>query len=279
MELYLTKGLEMNINDVLLGDSVELMKQLPDKIIDLVVTSPPYDMARKYEGNVADSYTFEKFQEQAKELYRVMKKGGVIIWVVGDQTKNGSESGTSFKQALYFKEIGFKLYDTMIYRKNYYVPLTHRRYEQAFEYMFVLTKGKPNTFNGIREKCSYSGVKQPTEWNAEASNDTGCRLRKREGGYITKETKLRSNIWNYSPGKRLETDNIANKHPAIFPYELARDHILSWSNEGDLVFDPMCGSGTTLIMAKQNKRNYLGMDIIDTYVDICKERLERITND
>ena len=211
----------MDLNKVLYGNSVDVMKTFPDNLVDMTITSPPYDSMRRYEGG---SYDFEMFKGQAEQLYRITKEGGVVVWVVRDGTKNGSESGTSFKQALYFMECGFKLYDTMIYAKNYFVPLTHRRYEQQFEYMFVFSKGRPKTFNGLREKCGYEGTKQPTEWNAAASDDN-CALRKRVGGYVTKATKLRPNIWWYSPGKRLESDNVANKHPAIFPWDLARDQI------------------------------------------------------
>lgn len=257
----------MKINDILHGDSIELMKDIPRDFVDLTITSPPYEEVRNYEGH---NYEFEDFQKQAVELFRITKHGGVVVWVVRDQTKNGTESGNSFKQALWFMNVGFNLHDTMIYAKNYYVPLTHKRYEQAFEYMFVFSKGKPKTFNGLREKCSFEGALQPTEWNA-ASSDDKCALRKRKGGYITKSTRLKSNIWYYSPGKR--RDEIGNQHPAIFPYELARDHVLTWSNPDDLVFDPMAGSGTTLLMAKEAGRNFLGIDIVENYVKIGKERL------
>ncbi|MDD4805021.1 MAG: site-specific DNA-methyltransferase [Candidatus Pacebacteria bacterium] len=257
----------MKVNQVLHGNSIEVMKSIPREFVDLTVTSPPYGTVRNYTGN---NYSFDDFKHQVKELFRITKRGGVVVWVVRDQTENGSESGDSFRQALYFMECGFNLHDTMIYAKNYYVPLTHNRYEQAFEYMFVFSKGKPTTFNGLREKCSYEGAVQPTEWNA-ASSDDKCALRKRKGGYVTKSSKLKSNIWYYSPGKRL--DEIGNQHPAIFPYELAQDHINTWTNSGDLVFDPMCGSGTTLVMAKELGRNFLGIDIVDKYVAISKERL------
>jgi DNA modification methylase len=163
----------------------------------------------------------------------------------------------------------------MIYAKNYYVPLTHNRYEQAFEYMFVFSKGKPKTFNGLREKCSYEGTLQPTEWNA-ASSDDKCALRKRKGGYVTKPTRLKSNIWYYSPGKRM--DELGNRHPAIFPYELARDHILTWSNDGDVVLDLMAGSGTVGLVAYENNRNFILMEIVEKYCNIIKERFKKLYN-
>ena len=139
------------------GDCLEIMKEIPDGSVDLTVTSPPYDNLRTYNGNISQ-WSFAKFQGIAKELYRVTKQGGVVVWVVGDATVKGSETGTSFRQALYFKEIGFNLHDTMIYRKLNPIPLTHNRYEQAFEYMFILSKGKPNTFNPIKIPCKTAGT-------------------------------------------------------------------------------------------------------------------------
>jgi DNA modification methylase len=131
------------VNKIICGDCLEVMKKIPDGSVDLVLTSPPYDNLRTYNG-----YNFD-FEGIAKELHRVTKDGGVIVWVVGDATIKGSETGTSFKQALYFKEIGFNLHDTMIYHKNNYPPLTHNRYEQCFEYMFVFSKRYLKSFNPI----------------------------------------------------------------------------------------------------------------------------------
>jgi len=141
----------MEINKIYNEDCLDTMKHMPDNFIDLVVTSPPYDKLRDYKG-----FTFD-FENIAKELYRVTKQGGVVVWVVADATVNGSETGTSFKQALYFKEIGFNLHDTMIYYR-WSGPLTHRRYEQEFEYMFILVKGKLETFNPIMIDCKYYGI-------------------------------------------------------------------------------------------------------------------------
>lgn len=116
----------ININTIYNEDCLATMRKMPDNYVDLTVTSPPYDNMRKY-----DNFSFD-FHSVAQELYRITQQGGVVVWVVGDQTKNGSESGTSFKQALYFKEtVGFKLYDTMIYRKSNPTPLNHKGYAQA----------------------------------------------------------------------------------------------------------------------------------------------------
>ena len=251
----------MEINKIYNEDCLITMKNMPDNFIDLVVTSPPYDNLRKYNGFVFD------FQNIAKELYRVIKIGGVVVWVVGDQTIKGSESGTSFKQALYFKEVGFNLHDTMIYAKNNPVPLTHNRYEQAFEYMFILSKGKPKTFNPIKEGSKNLGkVINRNRTSRKYDNDS---IRFREELTIIKNTKIKTNIWWYPVGSGKN-----NKHPAVFPEQLANDHIISWSNPGDLVYDPFMGSGTTAKMAILNNRNYIGSEISTEYCEITEKRIE-----
>lgn len=254
----------MELNQVICGDCLEVMKDIPDNYIDLTVTSPPYDNLRKYNG-----YTFN-FEEIAKELYRVTKQGGIVVWVVGDATINGSETGTSFRQALYFKEIGFNLHDTMIWAKTK-MPQNHNRYEQGFEYVFVFSKGKPNTFNGIRDKKN-------TEAGATAHasyRDKDGNVKKTSSFNKTKiaDFGLRTNVWFINPAL---SSNNRNGHPAPFPEQLANDHILSWSNEGDTVLDPMCGSGTTCKMAKLNNRNYIGIDISQDYCDIAKQRIKNL---
>ncbi len=256
----------LDLNKVYCGDCLEVMKDIDDKSIDLVVTSPPYGTLRDYEG-----YDFN-FEVIANELYRVIKIGGVVVWVVGDQTIDGSESGESFRQALYFKEICFNLHDTMIYEKINYIPLTHNRYEQCFEYMFVFSKGKPKTFNPIRiDKENFKRRIDKTFHR----NSTGDSKKKEYIRY--KKIKLKNNIWSYATGKSNSTSfNKAFNHPAIFPEKLATDHITSWSNQGDIILDPMCGSGTTCAMAQEAGRKYIGIDVSQKYVDIAKERLRRV---
>ena len=235
------------------------MKGMTENSIDLTVTSPPYDNLRTYNG-----FTFD-FEGITRELYRITKVGGVVVWVVGDATIKGSETGTSFKQALYFKEIGFNLHDTMIYQKST-PPLTHNRYEQNFEYMFVFSKGKPNTFNGIKVPRKYKDNRKDKAFGK--NNDDSI-----DRGYSTQnKSVLKTNVWNIFAGGG-SSDKIASEHPAIFPEKLAEDHILSWSNEGDTVLDPMAGSGTTLKMAKKNNRNYIGIEISKEYIDIINKRL------
>ena len=252
----------LDLNKIYCGTCAEVMKGLDDNSVDLTVTSPPYDNLRLYNG-----YEFD-FEAIAQELFRVTKKGGVVIWVVGDQTKKGSESGTSFRQALYFKEIGFNLHDTMIYEKIS-PPLTHNRYEQYFEFMFVFSKGHLVTFNPIMLNKIW---KDNRDFKAIRREKDGSQ----DMGFAGKgETKIKGNIWRYNiGGGHSASDKIAFKHPAIFPEQLAYDHIISWSNAGDLVLDPMCGSGTTCKEAMLLKRNYIGIDCSEEYVKLSEERIQ-----
>jgi len=251
------------INKIICGNCLEVMSDIPDKSIDLTITSPPYDNLRDYKGYVFD------FESIAKELYRITKIGGVVVWVVGDATINGSETGTSFRQALYFKEIGFNLHDTMIYAKENYVPLTHNRYEQQFEYMFIFSKEKPKTFNPIMRDNIWKGNK-----TGGTFRHNGNDLEAKHTKGVVKDKSIRPNIWWYKVGKyKTSTDLISFKHPATFPEQLAQDHIMSWSNKNDLILDPMCGSGTTCKMAKLNNRKYIGIEISPEYCDIARKRV------
>ena len=255
------------------NDCLEVMRSLNDNFIDLTVTSPPYDNLRNYNGNISQ-WSFEKFQEIAKKLYRITKEGGVVVWVVGDATINGSETGTSFKQALYFKEVGFRLHDTMIYSKNS-LPMNHNRYEQDFEYMFVLSKGKPKTFNPIKIPCKYP--EKPTARQNSYFSETDEKNRKARSLKKRKPVgteKIKGNIWYFTTGKNHSTmDDIAFRHPAIFPEQLANDHIISWSNPNDVIFDPFMGSGTTGKMALLNGRSFIGSELDKGYFEISKERI------
>ena len=254
------------LNNIIWGDCLRVMEGLPDKSIDLTVTSPPYDNLRKYEG-----YAFDH-EPAIRQLFRITKDGGVLVWIVADATINGSETGTSFQQALYAKHCGFNLHDTMIWRKTKPLPLTHRRYEQAFEYMFVFSKGTPSVFNGLREPCKRTGEKNHTTHRRGGHNDD--RLERASGfGRPVNPTRLRYNVWDCAtsqPGRDYT-------HPAIFPIELARDHISSWSNPGDLVLDPFLGSGTTAVSAKELGRHFIGIEISPKYIAIARSRLASTT--
>ena len=210
----------MNKYEILNGDCLEKMLNIPDSYVDLTVTSPPYDNLRIY-GGAIEGWSFNKFKEIAKQLYRVTKEGGVVVWVVGDATVNGSETGTSFKQALYFMECGFSLHDTMIYEKINPIPQNHNRYEQCFEYMFVFSKGKPRTFNPIKEETKNAG--KTFDWgNRKTEMDVNqCRRHRSSEGRVVKKYKIKRNIFRYSVGGG------KTGHPAVFPEALAQDHILS----------------------------------------------------
>lgn len=256
------------LNTIIEGNCVEVMKNFDEGIIDLTVTSPPYDNLRSYKG-----YTFP-FEEIVSELYRITADGGIVVWVVNDATIDGSETGTSFKQALKFMEIGFKLHDTMIFQKTNPIPQIYRkRYNGIFEYMFVFVKGKcPKTHNPIMVDCLHAGL----ELNGTTYKNFSKGEQKREKlANPVKNQKIKGNIWEYVVGKRQE-DQEAKGHPAPFPCELVRDHIRSWTNQGDVVFDPMSGSGTTARVAVEMGRNYIGIDISHEYCEIARERIKQI---
>jgi DNA modification methylase len=248
-------------------DCMEYMKTLPDDYIDLTVTSPPYDNLRTYNGNI-DQWSFEKFQAIAKDLFRITKDGGVVVWVVGDATVKGSETGTSFRQALWFKNCGFNLHDTMIYQKDAISYPDANRYQQCFEYMFVFSKGRPKTFNLIsdRRNKSYGRLVTGTERNPD-----GTTRRASCYGMPIKEFGVRWNIWIINNTK----GNGKRDHPAPFPEQLANDHIITWSNKGDIVFDPFLGSGTTGKMALLNDRNFIGTEIDGEYFKIAQEKISK----
>ena len=242
------------------ADCVKFMQKMSANSVDLTVTSPPYDNLRDYQG-----YSFN-FENIAKCLYRITKEGGVLVWVVGDRV-NGGRSLTSFEQGLFFKHIGFSVHDVMIYQKKNTPFMRSNGYTNCYEFMFVLSKGKPNTFNPLKEKTVRNGFELlPHNKKADGVNKKVLKELKKE--------KTKNNIWSYAVGMGGTTsDKIAFKHPAVFPEKLAEDHILSWSKEEDLVFDPMCGSGTTGKMALMHSRNFIGVDISEAYIDIARKRI------
>jgi DNA modification methylase len=243
------------------GDNVEVMKSFPDNVIDLTVTSPPYDDMRTYTGE--SDWTFEKFQDIAQELFRITKTGGVIVWNVADKTKDGDESGSSFRQALWFKEIGFKLFDTMIWVKDGGGAIgSNKSYTQNHEYMFVFSKGQIKTSNMIRDKNNLSFGK----------NKSGIGRRKPTGEHKLEERKTsgefskRNNWWYIQPER--------GDHPAVFPLAMVRDHIVSWTNPGDTVFDPFMGSGTTACAAIETGRLWCGAEISEEYSKLAAKRIQ-----
>ena len=249
------------LDSVVCGDNCDVLGRFPRESVDLVVTSPPYDDLRTYGGHSWDFYGV------AWQLKRVLKPGGVIVWVVADATKDGSETGTSMEQALHFRKLGLRLHDTMIYRKSNRPPLNHPRYEQEWEYAFVLASGKPKTVNLIQEECILAGqINRGTARNGGSDS----LVTKYGYGKPVKETKPRGNVWSYPVGTEQDSDGT---HPAIFPQALAQDHITSWSNAGDVVIDPFSGSGTTCRAAKDLGRRFVGIEVNPAYCEIARRRL------
>jgi site-specific DNA-methyltransferase (adenine-specific) len=255
-------------NKIYNENCIDTMSRMPNDFVDLTITSPPYDNLRNYQG-----YSFD-FKNIAKKLFRIIKPGGVVVWIVGDSTINGSESGTSFEQALFFKQIGFNLHDTMIYMKDNPPPVGGpTRYFQAFEYCFILSKGKPKTFNSIVED-------RRNKWNDKRTSRIRPVTRNKAGIFTKKEIKIEGqvklqNVWNYTvSGGSVAEEMFAHEHPAIFPEALCRDHMISWSNKGDLIYDPFMGSGTTAKIAIKNKRNYIGSEISTEYCQMAEKRIK-----
>ena len=238
------------------------LRQQEDNCIDLTVTSPPYDNLRTYNGFSWD------FESIARELYRVTKEGGVVVWIVADATIKGSETGTSFRQALYFKDIGFNLHDTMIWNKGTLTFPNPLRYHNGFEYMFILSKGKPKTVNLIEDRVNkYTGTTihgTDRKVNGETTKQAGAGKRR------VKDVGASFNVWNIPP---VQSARERTGHPAQFPERLAKDHIISWSNEGDTVLDPFMGSGTTGVACIQTGRNFIGFELSQEYFDIADARI------
>ena len=247
------------VDKIICGECIDVMQSMEDECVELTVTSPPYDKLREYKG-----YSFN-FEGIAGHIFRVTKQGGVVVWVVGDATVDGSETGTSFRQAMHFKEIGFNLHDTMIYAKPGFsaVGALKTRYAPVFEYMFVFSKGKIKTFNPIkdrRNKCFGTSGRGTIRQKDGTTKPMSKVITIGEFGQ-------RFNIWKITPQKQ-------GGHPALFPEQLARDHIISWSNKGDLVFDPMCGSGTTPKMAVRTGRHFIGIEVSPEYCKIAETRIQ-----
>ena len=251
------------VSGLFVSDCIDFMQVMPKGCVDLTVTSPPYDSLRNYKG-----YNFD-FEKVAKGLYRVTAEGGVVVWVVGDRIKAG-RSLTSFRQGLYFQKVGFNMHDIMIYQKKNTPFMRSNAYTNCYEFMFILSKGSPKTFNPLKVQTARHGFEMVVH-NKGPDGVNKKNLKE------LKKQKTKTNIWSYAVGFGGTTlDKVAFKHPAVFPEKLAEDHILSWTNRGDLVFDPLCGSGTTCKMAYLHGRKYLGVDISRDYIEIAKQRLKKV---
>lgn len=253
----------METNKIYCGDSEDVLKTFEDNSIDLIVTSPPYDTLRKYNG-VGNTWNHDKFKSIAKELYRVLKDGGVVVWNVFDKTEKGSKTGTSLRQCLYFQEIGFNINDYMIWRKTNPMPAVRQpRYSSCFEFMFVLSKGSPKAFNPIMRQCKCGGQ----VYDSTCKNIDGESGRTHKTFNVNKEM-VEYNVWDMAVAQN------KTEHPAVFPYELAYKHIISWSNEGDIVLDPFMGSGTVALACIDTGRKYVGIDMNRDYVDMAEKRIQ-----
>ncbi len=274
------------INQVFRGDSCELLSEIEDNSIDMIITSPPYDKLRKYNG-VGDTWNVETFKCIAKQLTRVLKDGGVIVWVVNDAVENGSRTCTSYRQCLYFvEECGLKLNDTMIFSKKNPMPqVKQKRYSDCFEYMFIFSKGFPKTFNPITVPCKSAGK----QYNSTGKN-IGGEDGRRELNYIINSEKIKNNIWEYGVASNKKTITIEKvnengdveskevRHPAVFPMDLAIDHINSWTNEGDIVLDPFMGSGTVAMASILTNRNYIGFELNEEYYQLCLKNIDDLNS-
>jgi len=258
----------MNINTIYNENCLVTAARMPDGFIDLTVTSPPYDDMRSYKNKIDQTWGERVWKPIIDELFRITKEGGVVVWIVGDRKKFGSESGTSFAQALYFKAVGFNIHDTMIFRKLNGAMGAHNEYLQEFEFMFVFSKGKIKTSNLIYDRKNVVHGDKSTP--KKKSNKTGSLSERHK--INRKEYGRRKNIWDYAVGGRQEI----GRHPAPFPENLVKDHIISWSNEGDLVYDPFMGSGTTAKMSVLAGRNYIGSEISKEYCEIAEQRISLI---
>lgn len=259
--------MEMYLNEIICGDCCEKVKELIERGIktDLIITSCPYDDLRTYEGKI--QFDEAKWRELIPLLYELTNDGGVVVWIVNDMVKNGSKTGTSFKQAIAFMEAGFNINDTMIWSKTNPMPQVKQpRYNQCFEYMFVFSKGKPKTFNPIKVPCKCAGQ----NYDSTCKNMGGENGRTEKHFTINKE-KVKSNIWECAVAQNKTI------HTAVFPLQLIIDHIKSWTNEGDLVLDPFVGSGTSGVAAKLLKRNFIGIDIVPEYCELAKNQIENIS--
>lgn len=247
------------------GDCLKIMQSMQSESIDLTVTSPPYDNLRLYQSG---RYKDNNYLDIIKELYRVTKRGGVCVWVVSDQTIKGSETLTSFRQALMFRNVGFNVHDTMIWRKDSSSFPDRARYTNVFEYMFVFSKGKPSVFNPIEDRKNKRYGEKLS--GSHRNYDGSITQRSKSGANKTvKEYGKRFNVWDISAEKNNRTG-----HPAVFPLQLAQDNIISWSNNGATVLDIFMGSGTTGVACLKTNRKFIGIELEREYYEKARDRLK-----
>lgn len=257
----------LNINSIICGDSEVVLKNIPDNSIDLVVTSPPYDDLRKYNG-----FSFN-LHNIGVELYRVLKDGGVVAMVIQDSTKDFGKSLTSFRTIVdWCDNIGFKLFETVIYHKNGTEGAWWKhRFRVDHEYMPIFVKGyKPQYFNKEPLKIPSKHGGQVMSGSANRRTDgTTTPIVKREINLM----KCRGTVWDYMMAG--DKNPLKRKHPAVFPDKIPFDFIQCFCPEGGIVLDPFVGCGSTVVMAKKLGRKYIGIDISDEYCELAKERLRK----
>lgn len=244
------------------ADCRDVFPSLP--AIDLCVTSPPYDALRDYNGCTWD---FDIFMNVALWLSLTTKN---IVWIVNDSCVDEGETGNSFRHALEFMRLGYKLHDTMIWEKSNFSNPSHNRYHQLFEYMFIF-KTNSISFNPIKDKVNITSGSGPLGKNTFREKSGGLAERK---SVIISDLGMRGNVWKMNTTGQ-ENPCKAIKHPATFPYKLAHDHIVSWSDPGDLIVDPFLGSGTTLRAAKDLGRKAIGIEISEEYCEEAAREMQQ----
>lgn len=255
-------------NEIININCIDYMRQQPDESIDFVLTSPPYDTMRLYKRQV--TWNFSVFKRVAKQLARCIKQGSTIVCVVGDETIDHNETGTSFRQALYFKECGLNLYDTMIFEKTNPMPgYRPSLYRQCFEYIFVFCKGEMRVFNPLMVKTTTTAptiYRKENKWSMENGKTTSGAVKR-----ATPEMRYHNNIFRYGVG------GVRVEHPATFPIQLAKDMIFTYTEEGQTVYDPFAGSGTTNLAAYELGRGCIGTEIVEDYAAMAQHRLKQAT--
>lgn len=259
--------MKLALNKIHHFDAVVGLRLLPADCIDLTLTSPPYDWIRDYNGTF-DPAKFP-FVRIAEELYRITAPGGVVLWITRDQQQDCCESGTSAKQMLYFKNIGFNV-QTMIVDS---ISARHRRYCYGMppQFCFVLSKGRPKAFHPIRDKPNT----EPGRIKSWSARNRDGRIRKGKPKEIPKYGR-RSHIWLYPTGFGLVSDDpLPRNAPAPMVETVAGDLMLSYSNPGDLILDPMAGLGTTGKVAVKLNRQFIGFERVRKYCDVANDRVRQ----
>ena len=258
--------MQIQVNKIICEDNITYLKTLPDECIDFVITSPPYDALRDYNGYKLDLHGL------GVELLRVLKDGGICVMVIQDSTRDFAKSLTSFRTIVdWCDNIGFRLFECNIYnRQGTEGAWWKKRFRVDHEYMPIFLKGKrPQYFDK-------ENIKIPSKHGGKIM--TGANIRTKNGQTGSRKVKINP---TKCPGTVMTFGNtcggeskLKSKHPAVFPNMLAYDMIECFCPEDGTVLDPFNGSGTTTLAAKCLGRNYIGIDVSEEYNKIARERLE-----